>query len=136
MALGYIYILSNYYMKGLIKIGFTERDVDERVRELSSATGVPGKFLVEYWAYVSDPQEVETKVHRQLKGKRVRGSEFFRVPVIDAIKVVETICPFQRNRYMRPKLIQESKPKELFYCSDCGARFEQKGNCPSCGKPW
>jgi phage FluMu protein Com len=38
---GYIYILSNPRMKDLLKIGLSTRSVQERIAELSSATGVP-----------------------------------------------------------------------------------------------
>ncbi len=38
---GYIYIISNPSMPGLVKIGRTSRDPQTRLRELNSATGVP-----------------------------------------------------------------------------------------------
>ena len=38
---GYVYILSNPGMPGLLKIGMTRFDPTRRVQELSSATGVP-----------------------------------------------------------------------------------------------
>jgi hypothetical protein len=34
-------------MPGLVKIGFTDRDPITRSKELSSHTGVPGKFNIE-----------------------------------------------------------------------------------------
>jgi hypothetical protein len=42
----FIYILENTLMRGLVKIGRTERSVSERVGELSSHTGVPTSFTV------------------------------------------------------------------------------------------
>jgi hypothetical protein len=47
MSVGYIYILSNPAMQGLLKIGVTSRDVRERVTQLSAATGVPKPFEIE-----------------------------------------------------------------------------------------
>ena len=44
---GYVYILSNPWMPNLIKIGFTTRDIQERLAELNSATGVPEPFIIE-----------------------------------------------------------------------------------------
>lgn len=35
---GFVYLLSNPHMPGFVKIGFTERDVFERAKELSAAT--------------------------------------------------------------------------------------------------
>src|ERR1700752_467633 len=38
-------------MGGLLKIGFTCGTVELRARELSTATGVPGDFVVEYFHF-------------------------------------------------------------------------------------
>ena len=35
---GYVYVLSNEHMPGLLKIGFTARDISKRVAELNSGT--------------------------------------------------------------------------------------------------
>ena len=57
---GYVYILSNSGMPGLLKIGRTTRSVGDRVAELNSATGVPAPFAVEAWFESADPQSHET----------------------------------------------------------------------------
>ena len=44
MAKGYVYLLTNEAMPGYVKIGFTERTVEERIEELSKPTGVPMPF--------------------------------------------------------------------------------------------
>ena len=44
---GYVYVLSNPRMPGLVKVGCSTRPVDERVAELNSATAVPAPFVVE-----------------------------------------------------------------------------------------
>jgi hypothetical protein len=38
---GYIYVLTNPNMPGLVKIGYTQRLPRERANDLSRATGVP-----------------------------------------------------------------------------------------------
>ena len=45
---GYVYVLINPSMEGLVKIGMTTSTPEERVTELSSATGVPSKFILVY----------------------------------------------------------------------------------------
>ena len=60
---GYIYILSNPRMKGLLKIGLSTRAVKERIAELSSATGVPAPFEVEAYFVSSDPEGHEQQIH-------------------------------------------------------------------------
>lgn len=51
---GYVYILSNAAMPGLLKIGKTTRTPDERARELARGTGVPGPYTVEHSVEVPD----------------------------------------------------------------------------------
>ena len=75
---GYVYILTNPSMPGLVKIGKTTRDVDQRANELYQ-TGVPEPFEVSHYVYSPDCNELEIMVHRALASSRVStGREFFR----------------------------------------------------------
>jgi hypothetical protein len=38
---GFVYVLANPAFPGLLKIGFTNRSVDDRMKELNSSTSVP-----------------------------------------------------------------------------------------------
>jgi hypothetical protein len=62
---GYIYVLMNYSMDNLIKIGKTTRDTESRAKELSSVTGVPTPFIVAFDAYFDDCCEAEAYVHKK-----------------------------------------------------------------------
>lgn len=76
---GFVYILTNESMPGLVKIGRTARDVDLRASELWQ-TGVPTRF--EVWASekTCDCVQLEAYMHRDLRKHRVSKSrEFFRV---------------------------------------------------------
>ncbi len=87
---GWVYILTNEAMPGLVKIGLTTRTPKERAAELSSATGVPLPFVVAWARAVSDCATVEKAVHRMLDDKRVNGKrESFRVDVATARQVIE-----------------------------------------------
>ena len=44
----YIYVLSNKSMPGIYKIGFTKGDPKKRAKQISSSTGVPQPFEVEF----------------------------------------------------------------------------------------
>ena len=68
---GWIYILSNPSMPDLFKIGFTERNVRKRVNELSNSTGVPTEFIVEVTLTTKNPQQDESKIHKNLSQYRV-----------------------------------------------------------------
>lgn len=75
---GYIYILSTREARDMLKIGYTTRSVEDRVREINSATGVPIPYGVRAMWVVKNAREVEGKVHELLDEFRVRRDrEFF-----------------------------------------------------------
>ena len=52
-------------MPGRLKIGLTGKEnVKERVQELSSATGVPGEFEIEYYCLTPYVEEIEKTIQR------------------------------------------------------------------------
>lgn len=90
MSKGYVYVLSNPSMPGLVKIGRTERDPNQRAVELWQ-TGVPTPFVVEGAFLVPDCAEAERRIHESCKAFRVHGSrEFFRCEVKDALAWAES----------------------------------------------
>ncbi len=89
---GWIYILSTRESRDLLKIGVTTRTVEQRTREINSATGVAIPFGVMCCWRVSKPREVETLVHNALREFRLRGDrEFFQVPFSIAEQRIETV---------------------------------------------
>src|SRR5512136_2855082 len=86
---GFVYILVNPSANEFLKIGKTERDPEERARELSSATGVPAPFYVAFQSYFQDCTRAEAFVHERLAKHRVANNkEFFRVPLRQAIEAI------------------------------------------------
>lgn len=86
---GWLYVLSNKAMPGLLKIGYSTKDPALRIGELDG-TGLPHPFEIEYDILISDPREVEQLVHKQLVRCR-EAKEFFRTDlqtVIDAVAEV------------------------------------------------
>lgn len=89
--MGYVYILVNESMPGLIKIGKTKRHPKDRARELYG-TGQPTPFEVAYELNSHRYHELEKQMHIELTAYRVNQSrEFFRYPVDDAIKLLEKL---------------------------------------------
>lgn len=87
---GWVYVLTNEAMPGLVKIGLTTRTPKERAAELSSSSGVPLPFVVAWARAVSGCDYVEKAVHRMLDDKRVNGKrESFQVDVAKAREVIE-----------------------------------------------
>jgi len=88
MSKGYVYILSNPSMPGLVKIGKTTREPHSRAGQLYQ-TGVPTPFKVELALYSPDCHELERKAHTMLAGRRPSGGrEFFAIEVDAAIAAV------------------------------------------------
>jgi hypothetical protein len=90
---GYLYILSNESMPGMVKIGRTERQPEVRSQELRT-TGVPQPFNLEHFVFVDDCVSTEQLVHAFLEHKGFRTSsdrEFFGMPIQAAIEAVEWI---------------------------------------------
>lgn len=86
---GYVYVLINPSLEGLVKIGKTQKNPEERAKELSSATGVPTPFLIVYHKFFEDCDRAEIYVHTRLEGHRVSGNrEFFRVSLPVAIDIL------------------------------------------------
>jgi hypothetical protein len=76
---GIVYVLINSAMPGLIKIGVTAGDIEDRIRGLDN-TSLPLPFECFYAAEVEDPNRVERAIHEAFDDHRIRKSrEFFRI---------------------------------------------------------
>jgi DNA-binding MarR family transcriptional regulator len=86
---GYVYVLTNSSTNGIVKIGKTRQNPDERAKALSSASGVSTPFVVVYQAYFENCNQAEQFVHAKLEKFRVSNNrEFFQVaipPAVDAV---------------------------------------------------
>lgn len=82
---GFVYILSNPCMPGLIKIGMTENDVFQRAAELSASTGVPQPYAVEAYTACQDPRQSESALHALFETKRKPNREFFEIQLREAL---------------------------------------------------
>ena len=79
MSKGYVYVLTNPSMPGIVKIGQTKRTAEARAAELWQ-TGVPTPFIVHFSIKTPDCGRLESLCHEKLFDFRVENSrEFFRV---------------------------------------------------------
>ncbi|MHB8088851.1 MAG: GIY-YIG nuclease family protein [Anaerolineaceae bacterium] len=85
---GWIYVITNKAMPGLVKIGYSTKDPFLRAKEFDG-TGTPHPYNVIYDALVLEPREIEQKVHSILKDKR-EGKEWFRCSIKDSIKAIRS----------------------------------------------
>jgi len=84
-----VYVLTNIAMPGFVKVGYATSVVD-RVRQLSSPTGVPADFDVAFEIAVDDAKVVEAIAHDLLAHLRVNSRrEFFRTKARTAEKALQ-----------------------------------------------
>ncbi|MGV0104315.1 GIY-YIG nuclease family protein [Nostoc sp. DSM 114160] len=102
MAQGFVYILLNPSFPDQVKIGRTEKTSHLRAKQLQT-TGVPTPFIVVYDELVSDCEVVENILHSRFTAYRTSlDREFFRVPVREAIRVLQEIAMAYRISDVAP----------------------------------
>jgi len=92
MSAGYIYILENPALPDVVKIGKTHRDLNYRIKELSSSTSIPLHFKIIYQRYVNDCDTLEREIFTKLKDYRIDSKkEFFKINSDSAIENIDEI---------------------------------------------
>jgi hypothetical protein len=88
----YVYVLVNKSMPDMVKIGMTIRDVDNRAKEISGATGVPTPWIPIYSFKCFNSYKLEQELHKHLDAVRVSGNrEMFYMHSKDAIEIVNQL---------------------------------------------
>ena len=97
--MGYIYIATSPGLKlGLIKIGITNLEPDERMKSLSKSTSIPANFELRYSKKVQKVRLIESRVHSKLSNYRFRlNKEFFEIDIDNAIQVIERISELTKH---------------------------------------
>ena len=110
-----VYILTNPVIPDLVKIGKTT-NLEERVRSLSSHSGVPVPFEVYYACVVSNSSKVEKHLHDGFGDHRVNPKrEFFRINperVLSILKLVEVQNITPNSDFVEDQDEQQSLNKE------------------------
>lgn len=88
-GLGWVYVLSTREQPRMLKIGFTNRPVEQRVAEINSATGVVVPFGVRAVWTVRDARDVERQLYQHLSQWRVLADrEFFELDWNEAFPLI------------------------------------------------
>lgn len=90
MSPGYVYVLSNKSMPGLVKIGRSIHGGRKRADDIyRNATGVPTPFEMVFEIYTEDCRYLEAAVHEALQEWRVDPDrEFFKVEGYTAVQAI------------------------------------------------
>jgi len=111
---GYVYVLTNKSLRGLIKIGHTTKLPSKRASELST-TGLPTPFKVFDCIKVDEPEEVERRVHQKLSNMRIaKNREFFEIEPNEAMKIIKSVAGgVETWREILKEREKEKKEKQL-----------------------
>ena len=119
---GWVYVITNESMPGLVKIGVTKNRPEQRAKELDE-TGCPTPFKVETAFLFSEAAEqVEKQAHALLASFRVRGNrEFFKClpwlaaeKVLDAADILNSVVLTNEPVYLSQQdlLLREEEKKQ------------------------
>ena len=111
---GYVYVLKNEYMPGLIKIGITD-NLDERMRTLYN-TSVPVAFEVVYACKVHycDCRKIEGALHNAFCTDRVNPKrEFFKMEASRAVGILRLFSIEEVTEEANADIRAELSPSEL-----------------------
>lgn len=87
-----VYLLTNPTMPDLVKIGRT-KDLEERLRQLSTHSGVPVPFECFFACEVQDSVKVERALHDAFGDHRINPKrEFFRLNPDRAVAILELVA--------------------------------------------
>jgi hypothetical protein len=93
---GYVYILSNPAMPGILKIGRSSHGGRVRAKSLytQGGTGVPMPFKMEFEIWSEDCASHESNIHEELSDHRInKAREFFRIDICSAMEtVMNVVC--------------------------------------------
>jgi len=110
-----VYLLTNPVMPDLVKIGRTT-NLEERLRSLSTHSGVPVPFEVFYACEVSDSAKVERQIHEGFGDHRINPKrEFFRINperILAILKLVELRDVTPSEDVVEDRVEQESLNRE------------------------
>ena len=87
---GYIYILESKGQPGILKIGYTDRTPQERVREINRGTGVIVPWYIVNAFPCKAPDSIEVLVHQALHPYHL-NKEGFNMLVSKAEEVIERV---------------------------------------------
>lgn len=115
-----VYCLINPCYENMVKIGRTERTIEERLYEMNRATGLLTKYKCIYYIEVKDCQIVEKNIHyKHDKTRIITSQEFFKGSPSDYIETFKI--------YGNPKqYIKLDKEKTMNKTSDSILKAQRK----------
>jgi tRNA(Ile2) C34 agmatinyltransferase TiaS len=137
---GYVYILGNPSINDHIKIGYTERQIQKRIKELSSTTGVPSEFELIGYFLASKGMKSEKLVHKALKKYRTNTNrEFFKISPSNALEIIQELFELEpefineeRLTYYESKFKLQKPVEEVENDNTQSIIIRKENICPKC----
>jgi hypothetical protein len=114
---GWVYVMSNRAMPGLLKVGFSSKDPDLRAEDLNHP-GSPHPYVVDYEVLVEDPYRLEQRVHGAL-AHYSEAKEWFRCEAEVAVAAIREAAAgqiihetFKRADRQRALAIQKQREEQ------------------------
>lgn len=91
---GWVYVIAHpEWNDRRVKIGMTNRTVEERARELNNNSMMPGNAYPAYAVLVHHPSDVERAVHKALRHERIDAKrELFQLSEAEAAAQIHDYC--------------------------------------------
>lgn len=110
--IGFVYVLTNTSMPGIVKIGLT-KNIKDRIINLSSRTAIPTPFKLYRAIEVKDMFEVEKQLHNYFKKQRTNFQrEFFTISPEETDPLFDHYEKTGAKRFDK-ELLPKKKEKEL-----------------------
>ena len=105
MRSGWVYIVTNKAIPGLVKVGYTTRsDLKLRLQEFNQA-GLPYPYEEAYALWVEEPRLIEQRTHQALAAHR-ENKEWFRCSVERAKETIKKIAGPESAKATIQKIIE------------------------------
>jgi len=89
---GWIFVLGNEAMPGLLKIGFSLIDPAIEAEELSNGAALPLPYIVKFKALAVNAHKLEQEVRDRLEDKRIKNSpDFFRCSLNEVTQLIRQL---------------------------------------------
>ena len=117
---GFVYVMSNRSMPGIVKIGRTSRNPIDRAAELFS-TGVPSPFEIRFVVFSEQSDQLEHAAHNRFRDDRLNPNrEFFERELVDVVEWLTNVVVGRYDLsciYCEKELRRESLD---FACNETG----------------
>ncbi len=128
---GWVYVISNQAMPGVVKVGYSTKDPELRASELNN-TGAPHPYVVEYEALVEQPRDIEQRVHRRLSDHR-EGREWFHCSPEFAVSVIQEVVgggtiteSFKRADRARAEALRRERDEQKVRQERIESKYEEQ----------